>query len=259
MVIAKLRTHLSISRDQVVARLRPAENALDQLQRKSANWLRQIRQEFTNDCRRLGADWRHMLIIANEALSRLRSQVSAASRHATMKLQSAQSVVSGPGRSIAFEPRGIRRSHGASENDLQNLMASSLDPVALTDGNRRLVAANAKALELFGISESNMRNFTLDAFVASVEPPNFDWSNTWPKGRDTRLIRCKIRRLDGGLLVAECQFIGGIVPHRHLCKFLNVAPYRITPLSCAKRELRAASQPDRRKRIESGPERNRAR
>jgi hypothetical protein len=73
-----------------------------------------------------------------------------------------------------------------------------------------------------------MRNFTLDAFVASVEQTDFDWSNTWSKGRETRLNRCKIRRLDGGLLIADCQFLAGIVPHRHLCKFLNVAPYKIT-------------------------------
>lgn len=234
MVIAKFRSQLSISWDQVSARLRRAENVLDQLQRKGANWLRQVRQDFTNNCRRLGAESRHMLIIANEALARLGSQVLAASRHVTMKLQSAQNVVSGSGRSIAFKPRATRRSPGTSENDLHNLMASSLDPVAVTDGNRRFVAANAKALELFGISEFNVRNFTLDAFVVGAEPPDFDWSNTWPKGRKARLNRCKIRRLDGGLLVAECQFVAGIVPHRHLCKFLNVAPYKITPLSCAK-------------------------
>lgn len=232
---------------------------LDQLQRSGANWLRQVCQDFRNDCRRFGADSRRVAIIANETLARLRSQVFAASRHETMKLQNAQNAVSGSGRSIAFKPRGIRGSHRTSENDLHNLMASSLDAVAVTDGNRRLVAANAKALELFGISEFNMRNFTLDAFVASIEPPDFDRSNQWSKGREARLNRCKIRRLDGGLLVAECQFVAGIVPHRYLCKFLNVAPYNITPLSSAKQNLCTASQTDRRKPIQFGPERNRAR
>lgn len=254
MVIAKFRSQLSISRDQVSARLRPAENVLDQLQRRGANWLREVREDFTNDCRRLGPDSRHMLIIANEALARLGSRVFAASKHVTMKLQRAQNAVSGSAGSIAFNPREIRRSHGTSGYDLPNLMASSHDPVAVTDGNRRFVAANAKALELFGISEVNMRNFTLDAFVASVELPDFHWSNRWPKGRQAKLNRCKIRRLDGGLLVAECQFVAGVVPHRHLCKFLNVAPYKITPLSCAKRNLCAASQADRRKPIEFGAE-----
>ena len=241
MVIARFRSQLSISWDQASARLRPAENVLDQLLRRTAAWLRQVRQDFTNDCRVSGADARRVLIMANETLVRLGLEVFSASRHGTMKLRNAQNAASGGGRSIAFKPRGIKRSHGTGEKDLRNLMASSLDPVAVTDGNRRLVAANAKALELFGISEFNMRNFALDAFVASVELADFDCSNTWSKGQEARFNRCKIRRLDGGLFVADCQFVARIVPHRHLCKFLNVAPYKITPLSCAKQNLCAAS------------------
>lgn len=145
-----------------------------------------------------------------------------------MRLQNAQNAVSGGGRGIAFKDRGMRRSHGTSESDLHNLLESSLDAVAVTDGKRCLVAANARALKLFGISQFNMGNFTLDAFVAGVEPADFDWGNSWSKDREARLNRCKIRRLDGGLLIADCQFVAGIVPHRHLWKFLNVAPYKIT-------------------------------
>ena len=217
MEIAKFRSQ---AWDQLSARLRPAENVLDRLQRRTATWLRQVRQDFTNDCRASGADARRVLIIANETLTRLGSQVLAASRQGPMELQNAQNAAS--------KNPVTRRSHRTSENDLHNLLASSLDAVAVTNDNRRLVSANAKALELFGISEFNMRNFTLDAFVASVEQTDFDWSNPCSKGRETRLNRCKIRRLDGGLLIADCQFSAGIVPHRHLCKFLNVAPYKIT-------------------------------
>ena len=125
---------------------------------------------------------------------------------------------------------------------MRDLLANSLDAVVLTDTRRRLVAANAKSLELFGISEFNMRNFTLDAFVASVEPPDFDWSHARSKGREARLNRCKIRRLDGGSLLADCQFVAGILPHRHLCKFLNVTQYKITPPAGSKRNQCAVSQ-----------------
>jgi PAS domain-containing protein len=234
MVIAKFRSQLSISWDHVSVRLRPAENVLDQLQRRVANWLQLVRQDFANDCRMLGVDSRRILITASETLTRLGSQVFAASRRVAMNFQNAQDTVS--------KPQGIRGSHGTSENELHNLMASSLDAVAVTDGNRRLIAANAKALELFGISEFNMRNFTLDAFVTSVEPSDFEWSATWSKDQEARLNRCRIRRLDGGLFVADYQFVAGVVRRRHLCRFLNVTPYKITPPSCTKRNQSATTE-----------------
>ena len=241
MVIAKFRSQLSISWDQALALLRHAENVLDRLKRKVANWLRQVRQDFSNDCRALRADSRRVRIVANETLVRWGSRVVEASRHATMRPRNAQNAVSGSESGMVFKPRGILRSQGTSENDVRNFLANSLDAVVLTDRHRRLVAANAKSLELFGISEFNMRNFTLDAFVASVEPPDLDWSHARSKGREVRL-RCKIRRLDGGSLLADCQFVAGILPHRYLCKFLNVTQYKITPPAGSKRNQCAVSQ-----------------
>jgi len=116
-----------------------------------------------------------------------------------------------------------------------------MDAIVVTDGDRRLVAANAKALELFGISESNLGNFTVDAFLANVELPDLDLTDSSFEHREVRVNRCKIRKLDGGLRVAECQFVAGIVQRRHLYKFLNVAPYKITPPRFAKRNGSAAS------------------
>jgi PAS domain-containing protein len=116
-----------------------------------------------------------------------------------------------------------------------------MDAIVVTDGDRRLVAANAKALELFGISESNLGNFTVDAFLANVELPDLDLTDSSFEHREVRVNRCKIRKLDGGLRVAECQFVAGIVPRRRLYKFLNVAPYKITPPRFAKRNGSAAS------------------
>jgi PAS domain-containing protein len=150
MGITKFRTQLFVSLDQASACLRLTENVLDQLQRRAANWLQQVRQDLPNDLRRLRADSRDALNVVNGRIARMGSQISAASRQAAMKLQTAQNA---------------REAPWARENDLRSSLASSLDAVVVTDGDRRFVAANARALELFGISELNMRNFTLDTFV----------------------------------------------------------------------------------------------
>jgi len=225
MVITKFRTQLSVSLDQASACLQIAENVLDQLQRRVAIYLQQVRHDLAHDSQNLRAGSRDTLIVVNESIARMGSQISAASRQAAMKLQTAQNAITGLGRSIADRPRRTREARWARENELRSSLASSVDPVVVTDGDRRLLAANAKALELFGISELNMRNFTLDAFVANVEPPDFDRDPSF-ESPEARLSRCKIRRLDGGVRVAECQFVAGIVPRRHLYKFLNTTSPR---------------------------------
>jgi PAS domain-containing protein len=225
MVITKFRTQLSVSLDQASACLQLTENALDQLQRRVANYLQQVRHDLANDLRNLRAGSRDALMVGNERIARMGSQISAASRQAAMRFQTAQSAITGLERSIVDKPRRTREARWAKENELRNSLASSVDPVIVTDGDRRLVAANATALELFGISELNMRNFTLDTFVANVEPRDFDRDSSL-ESHDARLSRCKIRRLDGGLRIAECQCIAGIVPGRHLYKFLNAKSLR---------------------------------
>jgi PAS domain S-box-containing protein len=146
------------------------------------------------------------------------------------------------GRTIANKPRRIKENRWARANDLRNLLASSQDAIVVTDQDRRLVAANSKALELFGISQSNMRNFSIDAFLADFELPDLDRNGSSFESREAGLNRCKmIRRLDGGLCVTECQFVASIVPRRHLYKFLHVAPYNINPPRFGKGTGRSAS------------------
>lgn len=220
MVITKFRTQLSVSLDQASACLQLTENVLDQLQRRVVNYLQQVRHDLATDLRNLRAGSRDALIVGSEKIARMGSQISATSRQAAKKLQTAQNAITGLERSIADKPRRTREARWAKENELRSSLASSVDPVVVTDGDRRLVAANAKALTLFGISELNMRNFTLDTFVVNVEPWDFDRDSSL-ESHEARLSRCKIRRLDGGLRIAECQFVADIVPRRHLYKFLN--------------------------------------
>jgi len=48
--------------------------------------------------------------------------------------------------------RRLRQEMRARENELRELLANSLDAIVVTNLNRRFVAANPKALELFGVS-----------------------------------------------------------------------------------------------------------
>jgi len=182
-----------------------------------------------------------VIVAAERKISQLGGQVSSVSRQVTRKLLKVLEAVTGLGRNIADKPRRMREVRLTRENDLRNLLASSLDAIVVTDGDRRLVAANAKALELFGISEFNMGNFTVDAFLINVGLRDVDWNDASLESRGARVNRCKIRKLDGGLRVGECQFVADIVPHRHLYKFLDVAPYKITLPRFATRNERVAS------------------
>jgi PAS domain-containing protein len=235
--VTRLGSEVSSASRKVIVQVQIAQETAATLGRTGVDKVRKLRHESENELRRLGAGCHDAIVATRGTIAGLGSQVSAASKQVAMKLQKAQNAVTGLARTIADKPRRTREARWARENELRSLLASSLDAIVVTDSDRRLVAANAKALELFGISESNIRNFTLDAFV-----PNFDWSDPSFEGQEARLNRCKIRRLDGGLRVAECQFVAGIVPRRYLCKFLNVAPHKITLPTCAKGNGSAASR-----------------
>jgi PAS domain-containing protein len=107
---------------------------------------------------------------------------------------------------------------------LQKLLASSLDAVVVTNGDRRFVATNPKALDLLGISEANMRKFTIDAFLPHGQILDFDGTGPPFIRREERRGKCKIRRLDGSLRVAEYIFVANFVPRRHLSRFRDVTP-----------------------------------
>jgi PAS domain S-box-containing protein len=238
---ARLRLRVSSASRKTAVQLEKAQEAAAGLGRASADKAQKLRSQSENDLRKLAAGCRDAIFAAGERIVQLGREVLGLSRKATRKLRTAQDAVIGMGRSIADKPRRMRELRLTRENDLRTLLASSPDAIVVTDNERRLVIANAKALELFGISEFNMANFTIDAFLASVVPPDLDWNDSSSEGREVRTNRCKIRRLDGGWRVAECQFVTGIVPRRHLYKFSNAAPYKITPPKSAKGSGSAAS------------------
>jgi len=105
---------------------------------------------------------------------------------------------------------------------LRKLLASSLDAIVVTNVDRRFVAANPKALDLFGVSEANMKKFTIDAFLSHGQTLSFAGRGSPFIRREKRDGECKIRRLDGSLRAAEYIFVANFVPNRHLCRFRNV-------------------------------------
>ena len=112
-------------------------------------------------------------------------------------------------------------------NDLRKLLANSLDAIVVTNGDGRLVYANPKALDLFGVSELNMRNFTIDTFLSDCQilELRLKW---FVIRRDERYGKCKISRLDGSLRVAQYILVANVIPRRYLYTFLNVARPGIT-------------------------------
>ena len=157
---------------------------------------------------------------------KFKSQAYIALEHATVHLERVQHILASLRRGAADKLQEARRT---SENDLRKLLANSLDAIVVTDGDHRLVYANPKALNLFGVSELNMRKFTTDTFLSHCQ--NLELRRKWfAIRRDERYGKCKIRRLDGSLRVAEYIFVANFIARQDLYSFQNVAPPRITQL-----------------------------
>jgi PAS domain-containing protein len=134
-------------------------------------------------------------------------------------------------RSIADKPRRLRETLQARENDLRNLLATSFDTIVVTDGDRRFIAANSIALDLFGVSQRNITMFTMDAFLRDRHVVELDENSATFKNCKEKHGECEIKSLTGSLRVAEYAFVANVVSQRHLYRFRDVAPYRIAPFN----------------------------
>src|SRR5262245_28489018 len=86
--------------------------------------------------------------------------------HLRKLLRQGQSTIARLGKSVASQPRELQKALRTREDGLRLLLTSSLDPIVVISGERRFVEANSKGLDLFGISGTNMRKFTIDAFLS---------------------------------------------------------------------------------------------
>jgi PAS domain S-box-containing protein len=127
----------------------------------------------------------------------------------------------------AFNMFGARPPHNreiSRENGLQLLLTISPDPVVVIDGEHRFVDANTKALDLFGISKTNLVKFTIDTFLSYKAIAKCDRYRSAFVRRPEKHGKCEIRRLDGSLRPAEYIYIPNFVRFRHLFRFRDVNP-----------------------------------
>jgi PAS domain S-box-containing protein len=217
--IAKCRTQLFATSRRVMLRVRQAQNRLTT---SVGQKLQQALRARKNDVQNLLANSRNAIAETQGKIAKYRSQLFATSEHVTLYLGQAQTTLTRLGRRAVDKPRRLRKALRTRENDLRKLLANALDPVVVTDDDHRFVAANPKALDLFGVSEMNLRNFTIDAFLPGGQILYFDGNGSPFIGREERHGECKIRRMDGSLRAAEYSFVANFVPRRHLCRFHNV-------------------------------------
>jgi PAS domain S-box-containing protein len=155
-------------------------------------------------------------------ITKYRSQLFTVSEQAMVYFRQAQNTLTRLGRSVADKPQRLQEALRAREKDLRDLLVSSHDPIVVTDVALRFVAANPRGQDLFGVSETNMRMFNIDAFIRIGQRSYFDANGSPFVGRTEKHGQCTIKRLDGSLRVAECIFVANFVPYRHLCRFDNV-------------------------------------
>lgn len=151
-------------------------------------------------------------------------------------LHRAQTTVTTLGRSFTEERQRLQEALRAKQNNLKRLLANSPDAVVVTNRDRRLVAANSIALDLFGISESNMKEFTIDAFLSFDQVRVFEQDGRLFKRWAQRYGKCTVRRLDGSLRVTEYIYVPNVVPRRHLFRFRSEG-FTVVDLSIAEGKL----------------------
>jgi PAS domain-containing protein len=206
---------------------------LAQLLERTSVHLRHARQALASDKQKmekvvaarkadLEAGYAAAMVASNRGLKKAGAQIYMPLEYGTRSIQRAGHKVANAGREIASKPRRIREARRAREIDLLNLMATSLDAIVVTDDEHRVVAANTNALQLFGVSQANIRNFTLDSFIVSGRVAGFKGHGASFGSTEMKKGNCKIRRLDGKVRLVEYEFTASHVPSQHLCIFRSV-------------------------------------
>jgi len=219
MEVTKFRSRLCVALEQMTVHLR--QQALTVLGRSVAmsRRLEEALRGSTSPLRKLVAISHDVIVATNAKITR---ELFIGLGQVAIRLRQAQNIVMRLGRSVASKPRRLQEALRARENDLQTLLVSSPDAIVVTNCDRRFVAANPKGLDLFGVSETNMRKFTFETFLCRGQISEFKGHGSPFRRRKVKYGRCEIRRLDGSLRVAECRFFANFVPFRHLYKFRNV-------------------------------------
>lgn len=197
-------------------------NALTMVGRSAVDTLRRLQEAIRarkNDVRKLQATSLGAIELTKDKISKFGSQLFVALAQVTIRLRRGQDTLTSLGRSVAVKPRSLQKALRSRENELRELLESSLDAIVVTNAGGSLVAANSRALDLFGVTRTNMRQFTVGVFLSHSEIQQFYRRRLPFTRRETRRGKCEIRRLDGSLRVAEYSFVSNITPFCHLCRF----------------------------------------
>jgi PAS domain S-box-containing protein len=227
--IATFGSQAFIALNKVMAHLQRAQKTLTRLGRGAGDKLQDARRTRENDLRQLLENSLDAIVVANGKISTFGSQAFIALNEVTVHLQRAQKTLTRLGRSVIDKPRRLQEARRTSESALRKLLENSLDAIVVTDGDHRLVYANPKALDLFGVSELNMRKFTIDTFLSHCQILKLQ-RKWFAIRRDERYGKCKISRLDGSLRVAEYIFVANFTSRRDLYRFDHVAPPGVAQL-----------------------------
>jgi PAS domain-containing protein len=92
------------------------------------------------------------------------------------------------------------------ETELAKILIDSTEPVVVTDDAHRILAANAAALTLFGVSEANLYRFAIDAFLPSEQVHYFERNGPRFGRSAERVGECEIRPLVGKPKMVEFSF-----------------------------------------------------
>ena len=160
-------------------------------------------------------------------ITKFRSGLFIAFEQMAVHLQRAQNTLARLVRSFAETRRRLQETLREREDGLRKLLASSPDAIVVTNADHRLVAANPRALDLFGISEANMGKFTIDAFLPHKQILDFDENGPPFIKREERCGKCRVRRLDGSSRIAEYTFVTNFAGRRHLSRFHDVTPEKM--------------------------------
>jgi PAS domain S-box-containing protein len=221
--IATFGSQAFIALNKVTVHLQRAQKTLTRLGRGAVDKLQEARRTSEHDLRKFLESSLDAIIVANGKIATFGSQAFIALNKVTAHLQRTQKTLTRLGRSVIDKPRRLQEARRTSEHDLRKLLENSLDAIVVTDGDHRLVYANPKALDLFGVSELNMRKFTIDTFLSHCQILKL--RRKWfVIRRDEMYGKCKISRLDGSLRVAEYIFVANFISRRDLYRFEHVAP-----------------------------------
>src|SRR5215475_5018342 len=173
--ITKVRARVSAAFVKGTGHPREAQNPLAEIGRSTAGKPQKPPEEprtQENELRVPEARPREATVAANSQVTRAKGRVSSAIEHGAARLRRARKRLAGLGGNTVDKRQRGRQEVGARESQLRELLANSPDAIAVISGDHCFVTANQRALDLFGVSEKNLRKFNIDVFLCRGQIPD---------------------------------------------------------------------------------------